>query len=80
MRLRVHVDFNSLWDDEKGYININTLVDKHLLDILTQGMPLTLYDSESMEVDAIADLDKQNGRWYGIPDWSTRRDLPPLEK
>jgi hypothetical protein len=75
MRLRVHVDFNREADHDQGYIRINTLVQKHLLDILTQGIPLTLNEPR-LEVDAIADFDEQHGWGYGIPDWSTRRDLP----
>jgi hypothetical protein len=77
--LRVRVDFNS--DDEidgKHRIYINTVVEPELLNLLSPGLPITLYDSESLEFDAIAQYDANFQHWYGVLDLSTRRDLPPL--
>jgi hypothetical protein len=80
MALRVFVDYNTEGDDEKGRIAINTVIDKLLLGHLRPGLPLILFDSESLEVDAVAEYDQEHQAWYGVPDWSTRRDLPPLSK
>jgi hypothetical protein len=78
MSLRVYVDYNTIRDHELGKVHINTIVHKELLNHLIDGMPLILYDDESMEVEAIAEFDEAFQQWYAIPDWSTRRDLPPL--
>ena len=80
MSLRVGVDYNTAADDASRRIFINTEVDKYLLDVLRPGIPLILYDDESLEVDAIAEFDTEQQRWFGVPDWTTRRDLPPLSK
>jgi hypothetical protein len=77
MSLRVYVDYNTIRDDDRGRVHINTTVYKELLNQLIDGMALTLYDDESMEVEAIAEFDEARQWWYAIPDWSTRRDLPP---
>jgi len=76
MALRVMVDYNTEYDAN----DINTVGFKYLLDILRPGLPLVLFDSESLEVDAVAAFDAEHQCWYGVPDWSTRRDLPPLSK
>jgi hypothetical protein len=78
MALRVSVDFNTMMADEKERVSINTLVNPALLEYLSPGLQLVLYESESMEVDAVAEFDEERQRWFGIPNWSTRRDLPPL--
>jgi len=41
---------------------------------------LSSFDDESLEVDAVAEFDTKHQCWYGVPDWSTRRDLPQLTK
>jgi len=78
MALRVFVDYNTATDDLSSRISINTQLFKHLLDILSPGLPLVLYDEDSLEVDAVAEFNHEYQCWYGLPDWSTRRDLPPL--
>jgi hypothetical protein len=78
MSLRVLVDYNTTLEDSRGRVYINTKVQKELLNHLIEAMPLTLYDYESLEVDAIAEFDEEEQGWYAIPDWSTRRDLPSL--
>jgi hypothetical protein len=78
MNLGVFVDYNIELHDDKGRIRLPTHVCKYLLDVLENGLPLVLYDDESREVDAIAANDAEYDFCYGVPDWSTRRDLPPL--
>jgi hypothetical protein len=78
MSLRVLVDYNTTLEDSRGRVYINTNVQKELLIHLIEAMPLTLYDYESLEVNAIAEFDEREQQWYAIPDWSTRRDLPSL--
>jgi hypothetical protein len=80
MALRVFVDYNSEGDDPQGRIRINTVVQKYLLEFLRPGMALVLFDEESLEVDAVAEFEPELEFWYGVPDWSTRRDLPQLTK
>jgi hypothetical protein len=77
MRVRVRVNFER--EDKKGRIYINTFSHPDRLNGLKPGAELTLYDKE-MEVDAVAEFDETLQWWYGIPDWSTRRDLPPLDQ
>lgn len=74
------MDFNSIEQNE--WIYFNTVVYPELPDLLKPGLPITLYDYESLEVDAVAGVEIHEGRewWYGIPDWSTRRDMPPLDE
>jgi hypothetical protein len=80
MTLRVFVDYNTISDDPQGRIHINTVVQKYLLELLSPGLPLVLFDEESLEVDAVAEFDAEYDFWYGVPDWSTRRELPELTK
>jgi hypothetical protein len=78
--LRVRVDYNTYEEiNGEGRVYINTIVEPELLSQLSLGLPVTLYDSESLEVDAVAQYDADFQHWYGIPDWSTRRDLLPLK-
>ena len=77
-RLRITVDFNTMAMDERQRIWINTRVDKELLDILQHGRQVILYDPPD-EVEAVLEVDEyEDGRveWYGVPDWSTRREKP----
>ena len=77
--LRIHVDYNTIDNhDPKRRVYINTVVQPELLTQLYTGQLLVLYDSESLEVDAIAEFDQRLQQWWGVPNWSTRRDLPPL--
>jgi hypothetical protein len=78
VKLRVFVDYGTMFDDEKERVRLPTHIDKYLLGVLANGLPLVLYDDESMEVDAIAEYEPEYDFWYGVPDWCTRRDLPPL--
>jgi hypothetical protein len=77
MRLRVYVDYNS--EEQDGQIHINTVVYPELLDLLKPGLELRLYDEE-LEVNAVATFNEAYQTWYGVPDWSTRHDLPPLDE
>ena len=83
MTLRIFVDYNTVADKMSSYttserVSINTKVFKHLLDVLRPSLPVILYDEESLEVDATAEFDTEHQRWYAVPDWTTRRELPPL--
>jgi ethanolamine ammonia-lyase large subunit len=78
MMLRVFVDYNTISDDERERVAINTVIFKYLLEHLQPNLPIILYDNESLEVNAVAEFDQEDQAWYGIPDWSTRRELPPL--
>ena len=80
MSLRVQVDYNTVLDDDRGRIFINTNAHKDLLNLLIPGMSLILYDYESLEVNAVAEFDETEQQRYAVPDWPTRRDLPPLKR
>jgi hypothetical protein len=69
--LKVPVDFNT--EDLEGRIDINTDVHLELLEHLRPNLPLLLSEP-GLEVEALAVYDPDFKRWYGIPDWSTRRD------
>jgi hypothetical protein len=73
--LKVYVDFNTMAEHEKEWVHINTRVDSYLLEYLRPNLPLLL-SSGDLEVEAVAVYDPDFKHWYGIPDWSTRRDLP----
>jgi len=63
-----------------GRIHINTVVDKYLLDILRPGLPLVLFDDESLEVDAVAEFDTNINVGMGCPIGLTAWILPQLTK
>jgi hypothetical protein len=75
--LKIAVDFNALSPDgEKVWINT-----KHLnieaAKKFKHDLRVLLYEPD-MEVEAIlrSETDDQGlVRWYGIPDWSSRRDI-----
>lgn len=82
---RVYVDFNSMTMDEQERVFIGregaAQDDQGLLASLGQGAPVVLYDEE-MEVAATVELVRLRDAetvWLGRPDWSTRRDLVPLQ-
>jgi hypothetical protein len=74
--LRVEVDFNTMQIDPRERVLINTVVEPSLLPHLHPGLPVTLFAPADMEVDAVLEFDEALQRWFGVPDWSTRRDLP----
>lgn len=80
MNLRIYVDYNTIMADERERVSINTLIPsaEYSIDQLIQGLVVTLYDEE-LEVDAVLEFDEAHQHWYGVPDWSTRRDLPATE-
>lgn len=76
--LRILVDFNAMTADGTR-VWINTDLHEDLLDTLHSGSRVTLYEPNDIEVEAVIEIvRKEDGteRWYGIPDWSTLRDLP----
>lgn len=79
--LRIHVDFNSMTKDgEKVWIN--TTVDDFLLPSLYEGLRVIVYEPDDFQVEATIVVEKdKNGNdwWYGILDWSTRRELSTEE-
>ena len=76
MNVRFRVDFNE-WDNHTNRVRIWDGNTKHL----QPGLEITLYDNDGLEVEAIAAFDEEHQFWYGLPDWSTRRDvpLPPIQ-
>ena len=75
METVIYVDFNTMTmhPDEKVYIP--THMDALQAVRLRPGMRVVLHDEE-LEVAAIVDWDPEDASWWGLPDWSTSRDLP----
>ena len=71
---RIAVDYNTMKQDGRERVAINTLAFPFLLDILSPGLEVTLHDSDGLEVNAQIQFDEQENRWCAIPDWTTRRD------
>jgi len=72
--LRIGVDFNTMYQFPSGIVDINADFEPKLLGYLYPGLRVILYEMPDLEVEAIIEVDEK-GRWYGIPDWSTRKDL-----
>jgi hypothetical protein len=78
MRLRVFVDYNTYYTvDGKDRIPLEH-EDEEIISQLVHHMPIIVYDWDNLEFDAITEFDETYQFWYAIPDWSTRRDLPPI--
>lgn len=75
MTLRIRVDFNTSMADERERVWINTGLQRELESLLRPDMWVVLSDTD-LEVSARLEYDAQDGRWYGVPNWSTSRDLP----
>jgi hypothetical protein len=71
---RIYVDFNTMQTDERERVFVNTMVTPGLAEELQPGMPVTMYD-ECLEVTGVLEFEPARGLWYGVPDWSTRREL-----
>jgi hypothetical protein len=71
---RVYVDFNTMQSDEKERVFINTAVTPGLAETLTAGASVTLYD-ECLEVGAVLEFEPAQKLWFGVPEWSTKKDL-----
>jgi hypothetical protein len=76
--VRIPVDFNTMNTnpDEKVviYTKAHFKEDEEWIRELKAGCRVILYDGE-MEVEAILEGEPGAQIWYGIPDWSTRKDL-----
>ena len=69
MKLRIHVDYNTIDNnDPKHKVYINTVVNPEWLTDLYPCLPLVLYDSESLEVDAMVEFDEKLQQWWDVPD------------
>ena len=76
-KMYIEVDFNTMQQDEKERVRINTVVESELLGKIFPGQEVVLYAPNDMQVDGHIEMDKDtDGRewWYGVLDWSTRRD------
>jgi hypothetical protein len=75
--LKLIVDFNNLTPDgEKVLVAQHT--DTERITKLKPGMRVLLHEPGDFEVEAIVEpIEIREGvvRWFGLPDWSTRRDL-----
>ena len=75
--LRIPVDFNTMQQDNRERVYINTSLPRHkeVLKALVPGIHVILYDVD-LEVEAIVEFDEEHKEWLGNPIWSTQRDLP----
>lgn len=79
MAIVIYVDFNTMMTDplHRVYISeegADDPEDQEVLKVLKPGLPIVLYD-ETMQVEAIAEFDPEQGVWFGQPKWATKRDL-----
>jgi len=75
-KMYIEVDFNSMTKDGKRVL-VNTTFRPELLKRIFPNQEVVLYTANDVEVDGHIEMDKDaDGRewWYGVPDWSTRRD------
>jgi len=75
-KMYIEVDFNSMTKDGKRVL-VNTTFRPELLKHIFPNQEVVLYTVNDIEVDGHIEMDKDtDGRewWYGVPDWSTRRD------
>ena len=84
-KLRIHADFNSCMEDDRGSWCWLLQHDGRLLDdvaaslALRDGLPVTLYyedAADAFEVDAVlGHIAKPdwNTIWMALPDWNTQR-------
>jgi hypothetical protein len=79
MRLRIYVDYND-YDtvDGKDRVPIYERRQEEIVSQLTPHMSVIIYDWDNFEFDAIVEFNETYQCWYAFPDWSTRRDLPPI--
>jgi hypothetical protein len=79
MRPRLFVDYNE-YDtvDGKDRVPIHEKRQEELVRQLVPNMSIIIYDWDNLEFDAIVEFDESYQFWYAVPDWSTRRDLPPI--
>jgi hypothetical protein len=79
MPLRIFVDYND-YDtiDGKDRIPIYERGQEELVSQLVHHMPVIIYDWDNLEFDAVVEFNETYQSWYAFPDWSTRRDLPPI--
>ena len=75
MPIRIPVDYNTMMQDPKERVYINTHIHKDLVAHLRPGLVVVLYD-EVLEVEATVEFDEEHQEWLGSPNWSTSRDLP----
>jgi hypothetical protein len=76
--LRIPVDFNAMTSDRRR-VQINKHLNEQLLNNIDSGSRVILYTPNELEVEGTIEIDQdENGTkwWYGVPDWSTVRDLP----
>jgi hypothetical protein len=79
MRPRLSVDYNEYYTvDGKDRVPIHKQGQEELVSQFIHHMPIVIYDWENLEFDAIVEFDESYQFWYAVPDWSTRRDLPPI--
>jgi hypothetical protein len=75
--LRIYVDFNTALQDDEARVWLPTNVRPDLLEILTTGQRVILYDEE-IQVDAVVEQ-VAPGDWWARPEPGTYRELAPDE-
>jgi hypothetical protein len=73
--LRVHVDFTRMPSENK--VPIKIIHNKWLTNYIRSGLRVLLYGN-GFEVEGNVEWNEDDGRWYGIVDWSTKHDVPIL--
>ena len=75
--IRIPVDFNAM-NKAGTHVWINTKIHATLIDVLKPDMRVILYESYDMQVEATIEIEENRDgikTWYGVADWSTRKDL-----
>lgn len=75
---KILADFNSMTSDGR-----RIFIGNNRSQELSPGDRVLIHEPDDFEVEADIELDvDENDRewWYAVPDWSTRRDLPPSNK
>jgi hypothetical protein len=48
---------------------------EHLADKLGNGLHVTLYDGQEIEVEGVLEFDEASNRWLALPLWDTMRRI-----
>jgi hypothetical protein len=73
--IRIYCDWNNRIDDEKFDLGcLGALEDlARYTPLLKDGMRVILYQTDELEAEGTLYFDPEGKRWFGIPDWSTKR-------
>jgi hypothetical protein len=74
---RIYFDENA--GDTRGRYDLGIQGSRRDLDILAgklrNGLHVTLYDGQEIEVEAVLEFDQASNRWMASPLWNTLRRL-----